>query len=102
MEKISNTFEKAELKNLLEVIQYNLAFNIDAIYEQSLALIDSAIINGKKQEHNLGWKKEELKKQIGEYLKIVVKNIIYQMRIMNPNNIYMVQIIQRLEKAVKK
>ena len=61
--------EKVPLKELLEVIQHNLAFSIDSIYNQTKQLI------GKEKEHNLGFLKEQLKGQIENYLKIVVKNI---------------------------
>ena len=74
MEKISSTFEKAELKNLLEVIEHNLGVNIGSIYNEAMKLIPEYLIKGREQ---LAWKKEELKKQIRLYLKIVVKNIIY-------------------------
>ena len=102
MKKIhEQAFEKAELKNLLEVIQYNLAFNIDSMYEQSLALIDSAIITRKKEEHTLGWKKEDLKRQIENYLKIVVKNIAYFIEQHPDIEGSDTEIINYLRKAVK-
>ncbi len=67
-------YEKVPLRELLEVIEQNLGFNINSFYEESIALIDSALI-GVKKTHRLKWKKEDLKKQIKGYLKIVVKNI---------------------------
>ena len=61
--------KKMDLHALLETIQANLAFNIDSIYSQAKELI------GNEKEHNLGWKKEDLKRQIEGYLKTIIQNI---------------------------
>jgi hypothetical protein len=63
-------YEKVPLKELLEVIQRNLAFNIDSFYTEAKRLI------GTEKQHNLGFLKEQLKERIEKYLKLVVKNII--------------------------
>jgi len=96
---MSKHYEKAELKQLLEVIEYNLGSNLDILYSESIQLINSKEKDDLKQK--LLWKKNDLKKQIHTYLNTVVKNIIHQIRMINPNNIYMIQAIQRLEKAIK-
>lgn len=93
--------EKVPLKELLEVIQHNLAFSIDSLIHQANQLI------GEKKQHNLGFRKEQLKGQIENYLKIVVKNIIYQ--IFNPNtdnwedglNCSQIEIIKMLTEAIQ-
>ncbi len=64
-------YEKMDLKELLEKIQFYLASNIDSIYEKAKSLIGTGKI------HNLGTLKEKLKGQIETYLRIVVQNIIY-------------------------
>lgn len=60
------------LKELLENIQTNLTLNIDSLYIKAITLIPKDI------EHDLGIYKEKLKGQIETYLKLVVKNIIFQ------------------------
>ena len=92
-------YEKTELKQLLEVIEHNLGFNLDSIYSQAIQLINSDNTDDLKQKLLL--KKTDFKNQIHKYLITVVKNIVYQMRMINPNNFYMMQTIQRLEKAIK-
>lgn len=69
--KTEEKYKKVPLKELLEVIQYNLSCNLDCFYDEAITLI------GEEAEHALRWKKEDLKKQIKEYLKIVTKNVIY-------------------------
>lgn len=64
MEKYTNV----ELPALLEVIETNLGINLDSIIGQATDIIGT-------ERNNLNFLKGELKKQIGEYLKIVVKNI---------------------------
>ena len=67
---------QTNLNNLLEVIEHNLAFNLDSIYSQAIILINTKDSEEKDDlKKKLLWKKQDLKKQIGEYLKIVVKNI---------------------------
>ena len=60
------------LKELLENIQTNLTLNIDSLYSKAITLIPKDIV------HDLGIYKEKLKGQIETYLKLVVKNIIFQ------------------------
>jgi len=60
------------LKELLENIQTNLTLNIDLLYSKAITLIP------KDKEHDLGIYKEKLKGQIETYLKLVVKNIVFQ------------------------
>ena len=73
-------YEKVPLRELLEVIQHNLASDIDSLYSQFTELI------GKEKEHNLGFRKEQLKGRIERYLKVVVKNIIYQINNLKIDN----------------
>ncbi len=67
---------QTNLSNLLEVIEHNLASNLDSIYSQAIILINTKDSEEKDDlKKNLLWKKQDLKKQIGFYLQIVVKNI---------------------------
>lgn len=73
--EISNeeSLTKMELRKLLELIQSRLAFNLDSLYERSIKLI------GTEKQYNLGFLKENLKQQIEQYIKVIVKNIIHKL-----------------------
>ena len=68
-------YKQWNLSVLLEVIEQRLAFNLDSIYSQSIRLINSKEPEKSILKEKLQWKKQDLKKQISNYLKIVVKNI---------------------------
>ena len=79
--------ENLSVHDLLETIQANLTINIDSIYNEVIGLIDT------EKERRLGWKKEELKKQIAEYLKTVVKNITHQLLYYDVNIVLVKKIV---------
>jgi len=98
-----DVYKEMDLHALLETIQANLTMNIDSMYQDAKELI------GEKKEHNLGWKKEQIKIQIEGYLKIVVQNISFfiknHYKVFNPfiqphvNNVKN-QITNYLDKAI--
>ena len=63
-----------DLPTVLEIIEHNLGVNIDSFYNQTKALIGKGS-NYTDKIKTFTFLKGELKKQVGEYLKIVVKNI---------------------------
>ena len=85
---MTEKFEKVPLKELLEVIQHNFSSNLDIFYDEAI------ILNGEEAIHTLEWKRDDLKKQFKNYLKIVAKNVIYYIEHNHAWSLYLNEVVK--------